>query len=387
MKIEIRSDSELTISGYVNAVERWSELLPRSKGRDAPGDFRECVKEGAFADSLSRLPAVKLMLDHNRAIGENGRNLVLTEDNIGLRAELTVDDEETVTAARAGRLKGWSFGMENAFGAYCVAKDGTYERKISKLDLLEVSLLTKRPAYHATSIELRDGAEVEMRTADDLPEVSAEELEQINQFTRGRMKAEDVYVFPVRLCDNEIDRDGERFSLGALSKLAELYVGKTGIFDHDAKSGNQTARIFHAEAIIDSSKRTSYGELYAELIAKAYMIRTAANADLIKEIEGGIKKEVSVGCCVAKNTCSVCGANRHENPCGHIKGKIYDGVICCGILEEPTDAYEWSFVAVPAQPSAGVTKTYTESDALDKIKAMIATRQREIEILKLKGKM
>ena len=27
-------------------------------------------------------------------------------------------------------------------------------------------------------------------------------------------------------------------------------------------------------------------------------------------------------------------------------------------MEDPTDAYEWSFVAVPAQPAAGVTKSY-----------------------------
>jgi len=117
------------------------------------------------------------------------------------------------------------------------------------------------------------------------------------------------------------------------------------------------------------------------------MIRTAANADLIKEIEGGIKKEVSVSCSVGRRVCSVCGRDRSEDPCGHIKGRRYEGSICCDILEEPSDAYEWSFVAVPAQPSAGVTKIYTESDALEKIKAMIAARQREIEILKLKGKM
>ncbi|MDY6041078.1 MAG: hypothetical protein SPI81_04085, partial [Candidatus Faecousia sp.] len=32
------------------------------------------------------------------------------------------------------------------------------------------------------------------------------------------------------------------------------------------------------------------------------------------------------------------------------------GQLCCAILKEPMDAYEFSFVAVPAQPEAGVLK-------------------------------
>ena len=38
-----------------------------------------------------------------------------------------------------------------------------------------------------------------------------EELEQINRLARRELTAEEVYAFSVRLCDNEVDRDGERF--------------------------------------------------------------------------------------------------------------------------------------------------------------------------------
>ena len=38
-------------------------------------------------------------------------------------------------------------------------------------------------------------------------------LEQLNRFTRRTLTQEEVFLFDVRLCDNEIDRDGERFSL------------------------------------------------------------------------------------------------------------------------------------------------------------------------------
>lgn len=48
--------------------------------------------------------------------------------------------------------------------------------------------------------------------------------------------------------------------------------------------------------------------------------------------------------------------------CPHRKGETYGGKLCCGELTEPYDAYEWSFVAVPAQRQAGVTKTYKRKE-------------------------
>ena len=59
-----------------------------------------------------------------------------------------------------------------------------------------------------------------------------QELELINSYTVKPLKAEEVYTFGIVLCDNEIDRDFERFDIPALEKLAGLFVGKTGIFDH-----------------------------------------------------------------------------------------------------------------------------------------------------------
>ena len=47
------------------------------------------------------------------------------------------------------------------------------------------------------------------------------------------------------------------------------------------------------------------------------MVRTDANRDLIREIDGGIKKEVSISCAAASQTCSVCGSDRRNSPCSH----------------------------------------------------------------------
>lgn len=189
---------------------------------------------------------------------------------------------------------------------------------------------------------------------------TAEQLGLIAQYCRRELKAEELYVFSLVLCDNEIDRDCERFSAAALDKLAELFAGKTGIFDHDPSGRNQTARIFRCWVDRESKKLTRAGEQYVCLRAEAYMARSESTADLILEIDAGIKKEVSVGCAVAKATCSVCGADRRTSPCQHRPGKSYRAkggeTLCHTILEQPTDAYEWSFVAVPSQPAAGVTK-------------------------------
>ena len=209
-------------------------------------------------------------------------------------------------------------------------------------------------------------------------------LERINRFTRRPVTEDEVYAFPLVLCDNEIDRDGERFSAEALEKLSGLFLGKTGIFDHDARSSGQTARICFCEVRRDENRLTACSEVYTYLYAEAYMMRTERSRDLITEIEGGIKKEVSVSCSVGRRVCSVCGRDRREDPCGHIKGRRYEGSICCDILEEPSDAYEWSFVAIPAQTEAGVTKRFSESPRdQSELAAVMKQLEREREISSL----
>ena len=132
-------------------------------------------------------------------------------------------------------------------------------------------------------------------TAEGCP-VTEAELEAIARYSRRRLTAEEVYTFPLVLCDNDLDRDHECFTDAALEKLAVLFRGKTGIFDHDPRGEKQTARIYRCAVEEEPGRLNHRGEPYKALRAWAYMVRTAANADLILEIDGGIKKEVSVGC-------------------------------------------------------------------------------------------
>lgn len=172
------------------------------------------------------------------------------------------------------------------------------------------------------------------------------QLEAINAQAKGNMTAEQIYVFSLRLCDDQVDRDLERFDTLALPALAKLFVGKTGIVDHRWSSDGQVARIFATEVV--KEQECSFIKAWA-------YIRRGGNADeIIADIEAGIKKEISVGCAMGRSVCSICGSD--YGTCGHQKGESYEGQVCCAILKEPMDAYEFSFVAVPAQRDSGVLK-------------------------------
>lgn len=186
---------------------------------------------------------------------------------------------------------------------------------------------------------------------------SARELEALNYFTKTPLGEEQVYLFSVRLCDNEVDRDEECFDRAALEQLAPLFVGKSGIFDHNWSAKEQAARIYRTEVVAEGGVTEHSGEGKCFLKGYAYMLRNAENESLIEEIEAGIKKEVSVSCSVSRVICSICGHDLGDRiSCSHVKGRTYEGKRCVGLLTDPADAYEWSFVAVPAQRSAGVIK-------------------------------
>lgn len=176
--------------------------------------------------------------------------------------------------------------------------------------------------------------------------VTDEDLEKIHGFTRKEYTAEELYIFEMRAADTRIDRDFECFDRATLEKLAQLYVGTTVICDHAPSTYNQFARIFKGR--VDTAEDGA-----AELTLTAYLPREG-NEELISRLDSGIVKEVSVSCSVGKRTCSICGKERGR--CRHIAGQTYNDKQCYFTLSEAADAYEVSFVAVPAQRAAGVIK-------------------------------
>lgn len=193
---------------------------------------------------------------------------------------------------------------------------------------------------------------------------AAADIELINQYSKKQLTPEDVYVYSLALCDNDVDRDGERFTDTALGQMAPLFLGKTGIYDHRWSADKQHSRIYRTY-VEESRQKNSLKEPLVTLRADAYMLRTEDNQPMIDAIEGGILKEVSIGCGMAECNCSICKKplkfdwRTWTTQCetGHIKGQSYDGLLCVGELEKPVEAYEFSFVAVPSQRAAGVVKS------------------------------
>lgn len=207
--------------------------------------------------------------------------------------------------------------------------------------------------------------EIQKASAAEAAQPNETTMAAINALTRRPLTPEEVYTFSVRACDDQPDRDYERFTADCLKGLLPLYIGKTVIFDHFWSAGNQTARVYGGEIAKDGEAT------YLRL--SCYMLQSEANAPTIAAIDGGILREVSVGCSCGKLTCSICG--EPYGTCDHRKGHEYDGKLCIGEISDPHDAYELSFVAVPAQPAAGVCKSAARrgmtSNELDAAKARI----------------
>lgn len=214
------------------------------------------------------------------------------------------------------------------------------------------------------------------------------DLEKINRFSRRTLSEDELYVFTVRLCSNDIDRDFEKFSVEALEQMAKLFVGKTCIEDHSMKSSNQRARIFDTYVEAQDNKLTADGEKLHYLMGRAYMLNNDENKEFIDLIDAGIKKEVSVSCSMAKSVCSICSCERHTKPCNHINGKMYNGKLCFSVLSDATDAYELSFVAVPAQRDAGVVKSFKKQEIfnMDNILKTMKTTNGDLTLSKSQAK-
>lgn len=186
-------------------------------------------------------------------------------------------------------------------------------------------------------------------------ELPDDELELINKFTLEPLTKDDIFTFSIELCSNEIDRDNESFTKSTIEQLAPMFVGKTGIFNHHVDARNQTARIYKT-SVKQTEKLTKFSEPRISLQAKAYTINCAEFKSFIKKINGGILKEISISCQIQNKICSICG--KEFNCCNHEKGKIYNNKICFIKLVNPIDAFEWSFVPIPAQPCAKTIKNF-----------------------------
>ena len=168
------------------------------------------------------------------------------------------------------------------------------------------------------------------------------DMERILLYTKKPVKPEDIFVFEIQLASNEVDKDGEYFSPECLWSMQWLFLGKRGI-SQLIKDDKMAPRIFDTRIEENEFVKTKSGEPVIILFAKAFIIRTDDNKQLISEIEKGNCFEISVSISFRKNVCNICG----QSGCQHVIGKTYNGKTCYRALCEPVDAYEWAFVKRP----------------------------------------
>lgn len=172
INIEIRADGA-HISGYVNATEKKSRPVITPHGRAV-----EVIEPRAFEKALERAGNITVTVDHDSthiyASTEEG-TCELHEDAIGLHADVLITDPTLIELAKAGKVRGWSFGMYNVVDTVEARADDLPLRRITDLDIDHITLVVdKVPCYSATSVEVRAEAEVtlETRAAIENPQIT-----------------------------------------------------------------------------------------------------------------------------------------------------------------------------------------------------------------------
>lgn len=184
-------------------------------------------------------------------------------------------------------------------------------------------------------------------------------LEIINSHTITPLTKDEVFLFDVVLCDNDVDRVGDRLSDKFLEEFAEKSKTLVGLKDHDWSSDGQLSRLYDTEVVTVDGETNSVGEPYKQVIGHAYTLQRFE--EFVDRIRSGLLKECSVSFESQDDRCSICGGHMEkgvdsiavcEN--GHVAGNTYEGKLCYNDVNTCTDVFEWSLVAVPCQRRASI---------------------------------
>ncbi len=145
------SASDKKLVGYVVKWNSRSEVLW--------DEFIEQFAPNAFKDSLSNGTDVRGLYehDHTALLGRTSSgSLVLSEDNIGLRFELTPPDtqlgRDVLTLVERGDIAGMSFGFRSLKEQWDTTQQ-PYIRTVIAAELREITV-TSLPAYRDSDVQI-----------------------------------------------------------------------------------------------------------------------------------------------------------------------------------------------------------------------------------------
>ena len=123
--------------------------------------YHEVVRRGAFSKTIRESDVLGLFNhDPNIPLGRlSAGDLVLDEDDRGLRYEIDIDHEDSdarsvVRKIQTGKVRGSSFGFRPVKAPESVRDDGTVLRELHEVQLFDVSPVVY-PAYQETDTQLR----------------------------------------------------------------------------------------------------------------------------------------------------------------------------------------------------------------------------------------
>lgn len=162
MRLENRADG-LNITGYVNVTGKLSRPVITPHGK-----VIETIEERAFDNAIKKSGDITVTVDHDSGhvyARTSDGTLHLTEDAIGLRADVMITDPKVIEMAEKGKIKGWSFGMYNVIDELEQRADDLPIRHVKDFMLDHITLVkNKIPCYAATSVECRAGEDIDIES-------------------------------------------------------------------------------------------------------------------------------------------------------------------------------------------------------------------------------
>lgn len=155
LEFEVRT-TELTAANktLVGYAVRWN-----SQSQVIWDEFVEQFAPGAFAESLAGGSDVRALFEHDytQLLGRTkSGTLLLSEDNTGLRFELTPPDtqlgRDVLTMVERGDITGMSFGFRALKEAWDIGQV-PYLRTVTAAELREITV-TSMPAYPESGVEI-----------------------------------------------------------------------------------------------------------------------------------------------------------------------------------------------------------------------------------------
>jgi hypothetical protein len=173
------------------------------------------------------------------------------------------------------------------------------------------------------------------------------ELAAVNRFALRSLARDEVALFTLDLCHNEIDRHFSRFPDEELETIDRLVPGRPLMERHDLHNSLPRGTFYRSRLHREDARMSVRPDVY--------VLRTESNAEFIRNIEGGVYRETSIGFSFQTPECSVC---QHDlRTCDHVPGRSYGDATCHYVMRQVLEVIEGSVVPTGSQGTAFVARS------------------------------